>query len=79
MASYTAVIKCFFKSCVASRVAMERQQHREFSVRVLQSRYTIYWLVKHFEETGTVCDKRSRGRNCSSSVRKRLLMQHGSQ
>jgi hypothetical protein len=68
MASYIAVIKRFFKSWVASQVATERQYRREFYIHVLQSRDTVYRLVKQFEENRNWYDKRSRGRNSSASV-----------
>jgi hypothetical protein len=62
MASYTKdqkmfVIKTFYSSGGCS-VAVERQYLREFSVRVAPSRHTVYWIIKRFGETGSVCDKR---------------------
>jgi Fe2+ or Zn2+ uptake regulation protein len=81
MASHTTdqelfVIKTFYSSG-GSCVAVERQYHREFSVRVVPSRDTIYRTIKQFEETGSVCDKRARDEEAAHLlVRKNLSMQH---
>jgi transposase len=34
----------------------------EFSVRVAPRTDTVYWIIKQFEETGSLCDKHGKGR-----------------
>jgi hypothetical protein len=46
----------------------------EFSVPVAPSRDTSYVIVKQFEETGNVCDKRRKGGKCSASVRAEAIV-----
>jgi hypothetical protein len=50
-------------------VAVKRQYRLEFSICVGLSTNTIYQIVKQFEGTRIVCDKRAKGRKRSSLVR----------
>jgi hypothetical protein len=66
MMSYTTYQKVFiiklFKSSGGSSTAVERECRPQFSVRVAPSRNTIYRILKQFEDTDGVRDKRARPR-----------------
>lgn len=60
MASYMTdqrvfVIKIFHSSNI-SCVPVQRQYHRQLSVRVAPSTGTVYRIIKQLEETGSACD-----------------------
>jgi hypothetical protein len=39
-----------------------------FTFRDALSRDTVYWILRQFEETGNVCDKRTKGHKRGASV-----------
>jgi hypothetical protein len=57
-----------FKSSGGSSAAVEGQCRPQFSVRVAPSRNTIYRILKQFEDTDSVRDKREECKR-SASIR----------
>jgi hypothetical protein len=60
------VVRTFYFSG-GSCIVLDRQCHREISLRVTPTSDTAYWIVKQFEETGTVDDKHADGRRLFNS------------
>jgi hypothetical protein len=58
MATYMTDQEVFIKISYYSSgscVTVERKYRQEFSFVVVPSRDTVYWIIKQFEGTGTVC------------------------
>jgi hypothetical protein len=72
MASYTTCLEVLFTEifyCAGSFcVAIEIKSRWEFSVRVASLRDTVYQIVKQFQETGRLRDKRATAHRPSTSV-----------